>query len=265
MNLELITRSPAEPRCRTPILFVHGAWHGAWCWDEHFLPYFAEQGFTVHALSFRNHGRSDRAGSLRRQRVTDYVADVAAAVRRIGAPPALVGHSLGGFVVQKYLETTRAPAVVYLASVPPRGALGATIRTFRRRPWALTKANLQLRLWPIIGSPRLAHEAFFSRGMPQAQVDAYFARMQDESYLAFLDMVFLNLPRPGRIPRTPTLALGGAEDAIISPREVRATAAAYQGQAAILAGRGHDLMLDTGWQEVADRIIAWLRALPGLC
>ena len=136
MNLELITRSPAKPRCRTPILFVHGAWHGAWCWDEHFLPYFAEQGFTVHALSFRNHGRSDRAGSLRRQRASDYVADVAEAVRRIGASPALVGHSLGGYIVQKYLEEASAPAVVYLASVPPRGALGADIRTFRRRPWA---------------------------------------------------------------------------------------------------------------------------------
>lgn len=265
MNLELITRSPAKPRCRTPILFVHGAWHGAWCWDEHFLPYFAEQGFTVHALSFRNHGRSDRAGSLRRQRASDYVADVAEAVRRIGASPALVGHSLGGYIAQKYLEEASAPAVVYLAAVPPRGALGATIRTFRRHPWAMTKANLQLRLWPIIGSPRLAHDAFFSRGMPQDQMAAYFAKMQDESYLAFLDMDFLNLPRPRRIPRIPTLALGGEQDAIISTREVRATAATYGGEAEIFAGRGHDLMLDTGWQEVADRIIAWLRALRGLC
>jgi pimeloyl-ACP methyl ester carboxylesterase len=265
MNLELLTRGPATPACRTPVLFVHGAWHGAWCWDEHFLPYFAAQGFTVYALSFRNHGQSDRAGSLRWLRATDYVADVAQAIRQIGTAPALVAHSLGGYIVQKYLETARAPAVVYLASVPPRGALGATLRTFRRHPWALTKANLEMRLWPIIGSPRLAHDAFFSKGMPQAQVDAYFAKMQDESYLAFLDMVFLNLPRRKRVARVPTLALGGAEDAIISPEEVRATAAAYGGEAEIFAGRGHDLMLDTGWQAVADRAIAWLRAAPGVC
>ena len=67
--------------------------------------------------------------------------------------------------------------------------------------------------------------------MPQEQMDAYFAKMQDESYLAFLDMDFLNLPRPRRIPRIPTLALGGEQDAIISTREVRATAAAYGGEA----------------------------------
>ncbi len=48
-----------------PLLFIHGAWHGAWCWDEHFLDFFANNGFHAVALSLRGHGNSptDMAGS----------------------------------------------------------------------------------------------------------------------------------------------------------------------------------------------------------
>src|ERR1700730_7729875 len=105
MRLELTSSEPENKTHSTPILFVHGAWHGAWCWEEHFLPYFAEQGFTAHALSFRNHGNSESRGQLRWVRAADYVADVAQIVRQIGQPPVLVAHSMGGYVVQKYLET----------------------------------------------------------------------------------------------------------------------------------------------------------------
>lgn len=31
----------------TPLLFVHGAFHGTWCWSEHFLDFFAERGVTA--------------------------------------------------------------------------------------------------------------------------------------------------------------------------------------------------------------------------
>src|SRR3712207_3600508 len=121
MKLELITRQPERVSCATPILFVHGAWHGAWCWDKHFMPYFAEQGFNVHALSFRNHGKSESKGQLRWKRGADYVADLEQIVEQLGTPPVLIAQSLGGYVVQKYLEKHRVPAAVLLASVPAKG------------------------------------------------------------------------------------------------------------------------------------------------
>jgi pimeloyl-ACP methyl ester carboxylesterase len=268
MKLELIAREPQVEKCSTPILFVHGAWHGAWCWDEHFLPYFAQQGFTVYALSFRNHGKSESRGQLRWKRGADYVADIAQVVQQIGKPPVLVGHSLGGYVVQKYLERRSVPAavaVVLLSSVPPTGAVGATLRTFRNHPWAFLKTNLQLRLWPIIGTPKLAQDALFSKSMSEKQVNAYFARLQDESYLAYLDMLFLDLPHPRRIARVPMLAVGGTGDAIISPADVRRTSRTYKADLEIFPGMTHDMMLEPGWQQVADTIIAWTRGVPGIC
>src|SRR5215218_2551764 len=160
----------------------------------------------------------------------------------------MVAHSFGGYVVQKYLETRALPAVVLLASVPPQGALGASIRTARRHPWAFLKTNLQLRLWPIIGSPRLARDAFFSPSLPEALVRAYFGKMQDEAYLAYLDMVLLNLPRPRRVARVPTLVLGAADDHIFIQREIRATARAYQAEWTIFPHMAHDMMLEAGWE-----------------
>lgn len=56
MNPELISKTPTLPAHATPLLFIHGAFHGAWCWDEHFLDYFAQHGFSAYSLSLRGHG-----------------------------------------------------------------------------------------------------------------------------------------------------------------------------------------------------------------
>ncbi|HUS14451.1 MAG TPA: alpha/beta hydrolase [Chloroflexia bacterium] len=264
MQLEIITHRPAGPAAAPPLLFVHGAWHGAWCWEPHFLPYFAQHGFVAHAVSLRHHGNSDPGGTLRWLRGADYAADVAQAVATLGTRPVLVGHSMGGYVVQKYLETATVPATILLASVPPRGALGATLRTLRRHPLALLKTVAQFRLWPIVATPRLAQDALFSATMPEVEVAHYFAQLQDEAYLAYLDMMLLNLPRPRRIARTPMLVLGGADDAIITPADHQSTGRAYGATVEIFPHMAHDMMLEADWQAVADRMIAWLRSVPGL-
>ena len=43
MQLEVITRMPEGSARPTPLSFVHGAFSGAWGWDQHFLPYFADR------------------------------------------------------------------------------------------------------------------------------------------------------------------------------------------------------------------------------
>lgn len=103
MPLEIIHRAPSADSRPTPLLCVHGAWHAAWCWGEHFLPYFAQHGYHAYALSLRGHGSSD--GRIRGSRLADYLKDVRQAVETLPGPPVLIGHSMGGFVVRKYLET----------------------------------------------------------------------------------------------------------------------------------------------------------------
>ena len=51
MSLEILSRAPGERSRHAPLLFIHGAYLGAWCWDEYFLSWFAQHGFEAHALS----------------------------------------------------------------------------------------------------------------------------------------------------------------------------------------------------------------------
>src|SRR5215467_9242357 len=162
MKLEIISKHPIESLHPTPLLFIHGMMHGAWCWDVHFLDYFAQHGFAAHAVNLRGHGNSEGRERLRWTRIADYVEDVANAVRQLPGPPILIGHSMGGFIIQKYLEEHDAPAAILLSSPPPAGLLWAALRIARRRPFGFVKANLTLSLVPVIATPQLAREAFFS-------------------------------------------------------------------------------------------------------
>jgi len=258
MRLEILAQEPQGPARSTPLLFVHGAWHGAWCWAEYFLPYFSGHGYASYALSLRGHGASEGHARLRRTRIADYVSDVAQAARRLPKSPVLIGHSMGGLIVQKYLEVYSAPAAILLAPVPVRGVAKTTLRIAKHHPLLFLKANLTLSLYPIIGTPRLARQAFFSADIAMENLERYFPRLQDESYLAFLGMLILELPRPQKVT-APLLVLGAANDTIFYPDEIEATAQAYHTQAEIFPDMAHDMMLEAGWQAVAERILNWLR------
>jgi pimeloyl-ACP methyl ester carboxylesterase len=257
MKLEIISHEPKGISHQTPILFVHGAWHGAWCWEENFLPYFAGKGYPAYALSFRGHGKSEGPPHFSRLRLPDYMADLAQVVGQLPEKPVLVGHSMGGLVVQKYLEEQAAPAAVLLASVPVKGVFRTTLRIARRHPLAFLKANLTWSLYPIIGTAELTREAFFSADIPSDRLNKYFNLLQDEAYLAFLDMMLFKLPNPEKVS-TDLLILGAEHDTIFHPDEIEATAKAYNKKPEIFKGMAHDMMLENKWPIVADRIIEWL-------
>jgi pimeloyl-ACP methyl ester carboxylesterase len=257
MKLEMISKYPASEQCPTPLLFIHGTLHTASCWDVHFLDYFAQHGFAAHALNLRGHGNSDGREKLRWTRIADFVEDVENAVQQLPSSPILIGHSMGGFIIQKYLEHQDAPAAVLLSSAAPAGLLPTAIRTARRQPWVFAKVNLTMSLLPMIATPQLVGEAFFSNDLPHELLLEYWKQTQDDSFMAFLDMVALDLPKPEKV-KTPLLVLGAARDNMISPREIEATARAYHTQAEIIPDVAHNSMLELRWQSVAERILVWL-------
>jgi alpha-beta hydrolase superfamily lysophospholipase len=257
MRLATVVREPATRSHTTPLLFVHGAWHGAWCWEEFFLPYFAQHGYVACALDLRGHGKSGERERLRWMSIANYVSDLAEVARQMENPPAVIGHSMGGLVVQKYLESHQAPAGVLLASVPPGGVLRLTLSIARRHPLRFLQANLTLGLYPIVATPQLTREAFFSANMPEEQLKTYYAHIQNESFRAYLDMLALNLPRPQKI-KIPMLVLGAEKDTIFTRKEVAATARAYATQAQIFPNMAHDMMLEKDWEAVARCILEWL-------
>ena len=134
-DLEVLSLDPTgKQRFDTPLLFVHGAYVGAWCWEEHYLPYFASRGFHCLAVSLSGHGGTRRHLPLDGFSIGDYVDDLSAVIEALDRPPALIGHSMGGFVVQKYLEKANVPAAVLLCAVPPHGLLHATLGMMMASP-----------------------------------------------------------------------------------------------------------------------------------
>jgi pimeloyl-ACP methyl ester carboxylesterase len=243
MKLEIISKYPVEDQRPTPLLFIHGTFHGASCWDVHFLDYFAEHGYASHAVNLRGHSNSEGRENLRWTRIADFVEDVANTVEQLPGPPILIGHSMGGFIIQKYLEAHTAPAAVLLSSPSPAGLLPTAIQNARRHPLIFARVNLTLSLLPLVATPALVREAFFSQDVPEEKMQAYWKLTQDDSFMAFLDMVALDLPKPARV-KTPLLILGAERDNMISTAEIEATARTYHTQAQIIPGVAHNSMLE---------------------
>jgi len=259
MRLELVSRVPQHRTKDSPMLFVHGLWHGAWCWDVHFLPYFAQRGYACFAPDLRGHGASPGREGLRWTSLDDYVADVVGVVETLDHPPILVGHSMGGLIVQKCLEVRPAPAAVLLASVPPTGLLATTLRFLARYPWAVLKSALTLSVYPLVSTPGRYRDLFLSAEVPERDVHRFHSQVQEDSFRALLDMLVPDLPHPQSARPTPMLVLG-ADDFIVRARQVRATARAHGVEAEIFPGMRHAMMLDHRWRRVAERMAEWLES-----
>ena len=257
--LELIDKGQPSTEHPHPLLFVHGAFHDGSSWDVNFLDYFVERGFRVLAPSLRGHSSSPAGKPLRLCSIADFVDDVASIANSLAHQPILVGHSMGGFVIQKYLESNDAPAGVLLASAPPRGHLRSMLRIVRRNPWRCSKFALSGRPTDLYGGTLAgARDLFFTAETPESVIGEGTARLQPDSTRAILiDMVARELVKTERID-TPLLVLGGEQDAIYRDSDVRATARAHGTEASFIPDMGHEMMLEPGWATVAERIRSWL-------
>ena len=93
------------------IVLVHGAWHGAWCWDR-VVPRLHQRGLDVVAVELPGHGADVRP-------FADLHGDadaVRAALDLVAGDALLVGHSYGGAVVTEAGAHPAVTRLVYLAA-----------------------------------------------------------------------------------------------------------------------------------------------------
>src|SRR3954447_2530482 len=120
-GLEFIEAVPDFAPTGAPVLFVHGAFAGAWMWREVFMPFFARRGRACAAVSLRGHGASEGRAGLRAARLSDYRDDLQRAFAALPEPPVVVAHSLGGLLAQQLIGREEMRALALLASLPPEG------------------------------------------------------------------------------------------------------------------------------------------------
>lgn len=267
-RLEVISRSgegpvrhgPGRP---PPLLFVHGAFAGAWVWEPCFLPFFADQGYEAHAVSLRGHGGSSGRADLMGARLRDYVADVETVMERLPAPPVLIGHSMGGVVVQHLMHRHKdaLPGAVLLASGPPHGMIGSFWNMAIEHPGLLWQVMLAQTMGPMVADMSAVRSALFSEHTPDEIVHRFMPRLDAESAAVALDLLGLDLPPSRRMLGLPVLVLGAENDPFVYGGALDETAKTYGTTAQVFPGMAHAMMIDYDWHKVAARILEWLEAL----
>jgi pimeloyl-ACP methyl ester carboxylesterase len=228
------------------IVFVHGMSHGAWCWEAYFIPYFEKLGYHCLAMNLPGHEEKGSTKSISYS-LQDYVRALSKFVANLPEPPIIIGHSMGGMILQRFLKTGSCKKAILMSSVPPSGVLMASLRVIFNHLGSipfLFQRNL-------LGVFHKYPELMFN-DLSVAQ--KFKSNMCAESFIAYLGLL---IPISNQTT-TPMLVIGGSEDALITQEEFRQTAKYYQAKLERIEGGSHDLMLDPDFTKTADSIHQWL-------
>jgi pimeloyl-ACP methyl ester carboxylesterase len=219
------------------------------------MDYFPSLGYEVHAISLPAHGKSSaNKGHINFYTPGDYASTLASQLETISPKPVVVGHSLGGGILQKYLETHQLPGAVLLASLPSRGMLPMTLRLLRRHPIPTLKVLLELNLYEWVRTPELAQDLFLN---PRTEIDtaAFHKQLVRETF----NGLRLMFPFAGvNSMKSPVLVIAGEKDVLFTVDEEKRTADKYGAKNIVISGQAHNLMMESAWKEVADLIDKWI-------
>jgi len=100
-------------------VLVHGAWHGAWCWEK-IIPLLTDAGHKVYTLDLPGSGADQTP--IAEVTLDSYVAAVIELISSIDKPVVLVGHSMGGMVITQVAEMlpARIETLIYLTAFSPK-------------------------------------------------------------------------------------------------------------------------------------------------
>ncbi len=249
VDLELVVGRSDSGREEVGLLFVHGLGHGAWCWQR-WQVMAADLGVDSWAMSLRGHGNS--GGSVRGATLSTYVRDVLRAVEHLAPRPVvLVGHSIGGLVVQRLIaegvsESVRG--IVLLSSIPSGPAISTVLAVAARHPVQALRflAGLPMRL-----PKRLL---FSDAGEHESEMKC----LQADSPRVQYQLLF---HRPTAVTDKPVLVVGGADDRLVPLATQLRTARRYEAETQVIGDAGHDLMLEPTGDQGLDAIVRWSNRL----
>jgi pimeloyl-ACP methyl ester carboxylesterase len=272
-DAELAAIDAANAGGRPPVVFVHGLWllAGSWDWWRWL---FEAEGYAPLAPGWPGDPDSVEEARAHPERfagtsisaVIDHYADV---VGRLTRPPVVVGHSFGGLVAQQLAGRGLAAATVAVGPAPHRGVLPLPLSALRAS-------------FPVLSDPRHRNGAVMltAEQFRYAFTNAVSPVEADELYAAYA------VPAPGRpifqaafanldpttaarvdartARRGPLLIMSGERDRTV-PRAM--AYAAYKRQRRNEAvtefvdvpGRGHSLVIDRGWEQVAQVALEFVR------
>lgn len=187
----------------TRFVFVHGAWHGGWCWEE-ILPMLRAQGHEVIAPDLPGMGPRRDGGPA--PTLESWASFIATLAREGGGRSILVGHSRGGLVISRAAELApEAIALnVYVAAVlaGPGETLSEAVSHGRTEPIAI-RQGIEFdakRRTSRLTSFDTAREMLY-QDCPESTARTAFDRLTDEPVDVMATPVELTPERYGVVPR----------------------------------------------------------------
>lgn len=255
-TLQVLHDAPAHAT-RPPVLFIHGYFADATVWSL-WLPFFAARGFPAYAVHLRGRAGSGAidADALGRASIDDFTDDAASVAQSLGHP-LVVGHSMGGLIAQKLAERGSVHAAALVAPAPPRGISVLSPRLIIKQ---LKYLPAILRSRVVVPAREDLRELVMNR-VPPAEQDALLDALVPDSGRAGRDMSVTGVPVDRGGVRAPLFVLAADDDRFIPKRIVERIAARYAAPLQTMLGHGHMLIVEPGWEVVADAVARWLESV----
>jgi pimeloyl-ACP methyl ester carboxylesterase len=256
-----------------PVVFVHGLWLLPSSWDR-WAAVFEQAGYTALTPGWPDDPETVAEANAHPEvfahktvgQVADHFAEI---VRELERKPAIVGHSFGGLLAQILAGRGLAAASVAIDPAPFRGVLPLPIS-------ALKSAR------PVLGNPAnrnravpLTFEQFrfaFANAVGEEEAKALyeeFAVPASGAPLFQAAAANLNPWTEAKVDsknpeRGPLLIISGEKDNTVPWAIANASFKRQQRNEGVteitkVPGRGHALVIDSGWREVADTALAFVK------
>jgi pimeloyl-ACP methyl ester carboxylesterase len=258
----------------TPVVFIHGLWLHATSWGP-WVEFFGDAGYAPSAPGWPGTPGAVEAARQSPEAVAgtgidDVVDHYANVIGALPAPPIVIGHSFGGLIAQRLLGAGRAVAAVAIDPAPIKGVLylppsalkvsGVVLRNPANRNRAISLTPGQFRYgFANAVSDNEASQLYERWTIPspgRPLFEAATANFQPHSP-AKVDR--------RRTDRGPLLVTAGGRDHTVPAAISRATVRLYGKSHAVtdlrqFPDRGHSLTIDSGWRDIADTCLTWLRS-----
>jgi pimeloyl-ACP methyl ester carboxylesterase len=248
----------------TTVVLIHGMYMNVSSWDP-WRERAAAHGHTTHAIEWPGHDGEPAAlraappevlRTLSFGQLADHHEEQ---IRALGVEQAvLIGHSIGGLLVQALLARGIGRAGVAISPAPPAGVLSLRLDFLRANA---PHTNVFLKSRPLNQSPRRFHYTF-ANSIGRAESDALWDRYCTPESRA---VPLSTTGRDGRVDPAavtqPLLVFGGTNDHLIPASLARKIAARYStAEYRERPGADHFVCNEPGWESLADESFAWAAA-----
>ncbi|MEP7322235.1 MAG: alpha/beta hydrolase [Saprospiraceae bacterium] len=257
------------------IVFIHGLWIHADSWLP-WMDFFNQQGYETLNPGWPGDSSSVAAcrsnpQSIANRGVTEIADHYAKIISSLASAPIVIGHSFGGLIAQVILGRGLASAGIAIDPAPIKGVW--------QLPFSALKAS-----FPVLGNPfnfkkavSLTFNQFkygFANAIPEKEAMEIYenwtipapARPLFQVATATFSGIETKV-NTNNTSRGPLLITGGEKDNIAPPILGKASLKKYNPAAIsefkLFADKGHSLIVDHGWKEVAEYSLSWLN-LHGL-